>query len=130
MNRRAPRCSDRLASASERRFQLAQKNQELESFAAIAAHDLKSPLINIMSVANLFSKTYELQLDSKGSVMLDLIEKSAKRLSLMIDGLLQFSKVDGLSLLIKSKVTLSKTITELETLLGNKNNLKIYFTII
>jgi signal transduction histidine kinase len=107
------------------RFQLAQKNQELESFASIAAHDLKSPLINIMSVANLFSKTYQIQLDSKGIHMLDLIEKSATRLSLMIDGLLQFSKVDGMSLLIKSKVTLSETITELATLLGNKNNLKI-----
>ena len=114
-----------LRLGEELRLQLAQKNQELESFAAIAAHDLKSPLINIMSVANLFSKTYELQLDSKGSVMLDLIEKSAKRLSLMIDGLLQFSKVDGMSLLIKSKVTLSETITELAALIGNNNNLKI-----
>ncbi|MEI6522196.1 MAG: GAF domain-containing sensor histidine kinase [Bacteroidota bacterium] len=109
----------------ELRVQLSQKNQELESFAAIAAHDLKSPLINIMSIINLFSKTYELQLESKGRVMLDLIEKSAKRLSLMIDGLLQFSKIDGISLLKKSNVNLSATITELTALIGNENNLKI-----
>jgi signal transduction histidine kinase len=109
----------------ELRVQLSQKNQELESFAAIAAHDLKSPLINIMSIINLFSKTYELQIEAKGRVMLDLIEKSAKRLSLMIDGLLQFSKIDGISLLKKSKVTLSETITELTALIGNENNLKI-----
>jgi len=109
----------------ELRVQLSQKNQELESFAAIAAHDLKSPLINIMSIVNLFSKTYELQIEAKGRVMLDLIEKSAKRLSLMIDGLLQFSKIDGISLLKKSKVTLSETITELTALIGNENNLKI-----
>jgi signal transduction histidine kinase len=108
----------------ELRVQLSQKNQELESFAAIAAHDLKSPLINIMSIINLFSKTYELQIEAKGRVMLDLIEKSAKRLSLMIDGLLQFSKIDGISLLKKSKVTLSETITELTALIGNENTLK------
>jgi signal transduction histidine kinase len=109
----------------ELRVQLSQKNQELESFASIAAHDLKSPLINIMSIINLFSKTYELQIEAKGRVMLDLIEKSAKRLSLMIDGLLQFSKIDGISLLKKSKVTLSETITELTALIGNENTLKI-----
>jgi signal transduction histidine kinase len=114
-----------LRLGEELRLQLAQKNQELESFAAIAAHDLKSPLINIMSVANLFSKTYELQLDSKGSIMLDLIEKSAKRLSLMIDGLLQFSKIDDLSLLTKTKVNLVKLVKDLTKLIGNKDNLKI-----
>ena len=107
------------------RFQLSQKNQELENFASIAAHDLKSPLINIMSIANLFSKTYAPQIDPKGSYMLDLIEKSGKRLALMIDGLLQFSKIDGVSLLKKSKVTLSNTITELSALIGNNNNLTI-----
>jgi signal transduction histidine kinase len=78
-----------------------------------------------MNIINLFSKTYELQIEAKGRVMLDLIEKSAKRLSLMIDGLLQFSKIDGISLLKKSKVTLSETITELTELIGNENNLKI-----
>jgi len=109
----------------ELRVQLSQKNQELESFAAIAAHDLKSPLINIMSIVNLFSKTYELQIEAKGTIMLDLIEKSARRLSLMIDGLLQFSKIDGISLLKKSNVNLSETITELTALIGNENNIKI-----
>jgi len=114
-----------LRMEKELRVQLSEKNRELESFAAIAAHDLKSPLINIMSIINLFSKTYELQIEAKGRVMLDLIEKSAKRLSLMIDGLLQFSKIDGISLLKKSNVNLSETITELTALIGNENNLKI-----
>jgi signal transduction histidine kinase len=114
-----------LRMEKELRVQLSHKNQELESFAAIAAHDLKSPLINIMSIINLFSKTYELQIEAKGRVMLDLIEKSTKRLSLMIDGLLQFSKIDGISLLKKSNVNLSETITELTELIGNENNLKI-----
>ena len=40
----------------ELRIQLVQKNRELERFASIAAHDLKSPLANIMSAANLFSE--------------------------------------------------------------------------
>jgi len=74
----------------ELRVRLLQKNHELESFASIAAHDLKSPLANIMSAATIFSETYASQLDSQGKLLIDSIEKSGERLILLIDGLLKF----------------------------------------
>ena len=114
-----------LRTEEELTLQLSQKNEELESFASIAAHDLKSPLINIMSIANLFSKIYESKIDPQGSYMLDLIEKSGKRLALMIDGLLQFSKIDSISLLTKTKINLNETLAELSALIGNIDNIKI-----
>ena len=45
---------------------LGEKNQELERFAFIAAHDLKSPLIGISSVVQIFSEAYSTILDDEG----------------------------------------------------------------
>jgi signal transduction histidine kinase len=109
----------------ELRLQLSQKNQELETFASIAAHDLKSPLTNIMSAANIFSQIYSSQIDHQGNLIIDSIEQSGQRLRLLIDGLLQFSKIDDLSLLTKFEVNLNKIITDLATLIGTKENLRI-----
>jgi len=109
----------------ELRVQLLQKNQDLEKFATIAAHDLKSPLTNILSAANLFSELYASQLDTDGNHIIDSIAMSGQRLKLLIDGLLEFSKIDDISQLKKSTVDLSKTTTELSTLISNKNNLHI-----
>jgi signal transduction histidine kinase len=105
--------------------ELLQKNHELERFASIAAHDLKSPLANIISAANLFSEMYASQIDAEGRLIIDLIEKSGQRLKSLIDGLLQFSQIDDLRLLTNSKVDLIKLVKDLTELIGNKDNLKI-----
>lgn len=105
--------------------QLSQKNDELDRFASIAAHDLKSPLTNIISAANLFAKIYASQIDAEGRLIIDLIEKSGQRLKSLIDGLLQFSKIDNLNLLTNSKVDLIKLVKDLHKLIGNNDNLKI-----
>ena len=109
----------------ELRIQLVQKNRELERFASIAAHDLKSPLANIMSAANLFSEIYASQIDTQGNLLIDSIEKSGQRLKLLVDGLLEFTKIDDLSLVTKTKVNLIKLTKDLTKLIGNKDNIKI-----
>ncbi len=114
-----------LRKQEELSVQLLQKNLELDSFASIAAHDLKSPLANIIGSANLFSEIYAKQIDEEGRVIIDIIEKSGQHLKSLIDGLLQFSKIDDLSLLTKTKVNLVKLVKDLTKLIGNKDNLKI-----
>ncbi len=109
----------------ELRIQLVQKNRELERFASIAAHDLKSPLANIMSAANLFTEIYASQIDTQGNLLIDSIEKSGQRLKMLVDGLLEFSKIDDLSIVTKSKVNLIKLTKDLTKLIGNKDNIKI-----
>jgi signal transduction histidine kinase len=109
----------------ELRIQLVQKNRELDRFASIAAHDLKSPLANIMSAANLFSEIYASQIDTQGNLLIDSIEKSGQRLKMLVDGLLEFTKIDDLSLVTKTKVNLIKLTKDLTKLIGNKDNIKI-----
>ncbi len=109
----------------ELRLQLFQKNQELESFASIAAHDLKSPLTNIMGAANVFSQIYSKHIDDKGKQLISSIEKSGKQLRSLIDGLLEFSKIDDVNLLSKSKLNLKEKITDHRMLIGNSDNVKI-----
>jgi signal transduction histidine kinase len=105
--------------------QLSQKNDELERFAHIAAHDLKSPLTNIETAANLFSEMYASQIDAEGKIIINIIEKAGQRLKSLIDGLLQFSKIDDASLLTISKIDLNKLVKDLANLIGNNDNLKI-----
>jgi signal transduction histidine kinase len=104
---------------------LLKKNLELERFASIAAHDLKSPLANIISATNLLSEIYASQIDAEGRLIIDSIEKSGQRLKSLIDGLLQFSQIDDLRLFTKSKIDLIKLVRDLTELIGNKDNLKI-----
>lgn len=71
---------------------LEEKNQVLEQFAIIAAHDLKSPLIGISGMATCFSQMYASKIDQDGREMLDLIVSSSDKLRRLIDGLLAYSR--------------------------------------
>lgn len=85
---------------------LEEKNLELERFAAIAAHDLKSPLIGISNMIELFSENYDSIIDLKGKKMLNIIESSSNKLRSLIDGLLEYSKSESVLKEKKTKIDL------------------------
>jgi two-component system, sensor histidine kinase and response regulator len=70
-------------------------NQELERFSYVAAHDLKSPLGNIISLCNGFKTVYGARLDQEGREVLDYIHLSAIRLCDLIAGILSYHKSDN-----------------------------------
>ena len=104
---------------------LEEKNQELERFAYIAAHDLKSPLINISSLAELLRDEYKLNLDSEGLKMLELIMSSADSLKGLVDGLLSYSRSARFLKDDKSIINLETLKAEVVQLFNSDHSIKM-----
>ncbi|MFA9189088.1 hybrid sensor histidine kinase/response regulator [Flavobacterium sp. FBOR7N2.3] len=71
---------------------LVAKNGELEQFANIIAHDLKSPLNNITSLIEFIEEEHLLEVNEEATEMFDMVKTSAKSMSKLIDDLLHYSK--------------------------------------
>lgn len=70
-----------------------EKEQELESFASIVAHDLQAPLCAIKANLDLISDFYSESLDDNGRKFVDAAVRMSTRMSEMIEGLLVYSRV-------------------------------------
>jgi signal transduction histidine kinase len=71
---------------------LAQKNEELEQFAHIIAHDLKTPLGNIQTLINLIEEDHVLDMNGEVADLFDMVKTSSKNMSKLIEDLLYYSK--------------------------------------
>lgn len=74
-------------------IKLEQTNRNLSDFANIVSHDLKAPLGNISSFANLLEMK-DAQLDNEGKEFVHFIKSSSERALRLIDGLLNYSSID------------------------------------
>jgi len=70
---------------------LVRSNQELEQYAYVASHDLQEPLRKIRIYADLLSKKDDLNIEHKRLV--DKINQSSERMSMLIKDLLEFSRL-------------------------------------
>lgn len=74
-------------------LELKKSNQELRSFAHVIAHDLKSPLRGIGSLASRLIRKYDEKLDNEGKEQLRLLIIRVKRMGEFIDGILRYSEI-------------------------------------
>lgn len=77
---------------AERTIQLEAANQELEAFAYSISHDLRAPLRHIGGFLELFRISTETTLDEQSLHYLATISDATRRMGLMIDALLSFSR--------------------------------------
>jgi signal transduction histidine kinase len=77
----------------QRTQELQSKNRELQQFAYIASHDLQEPLRTTTGFVHLFRKQYYGQIDETADKYLDYIVQSSERMKMLINDLLDYSKL-------------------------------------
>ncbi|GMU25013.1 MAG: hypothetical protein AMXMBFR13_50840 [Phycisphaerae bacterium] len=72
--------------------ELARSNAELDQFASVISHDLRSPLMSLNGFLELLHRRHGERLEQDARELLDYARESASRMGSLITGLLEYSR--------------------------------------
>jgi signal transduction histidine kinase len=108
---------------------LEEKNRELEQFAFIAAHDLKSPLNGISSLTDVLIESHSDMFQQDGIRMLNAIRGSSQQLSSLITGLLDYYRLDSANQEMASLIKREELTLQVMNLFGGDSSVEFQFAI-
>lgn len=113
----------------ERTNELVQANRELEAFSYSVAHDLRGPLQHITNLGFVLQQSGELPRDGDGGQVLEKLMEATRRMSSLIDDLLNLSRATSTPLRCVP-VDLTKIAESVfETLLSGKGDREVEITV-
>lgn len=83
------------ANTKEALRQVQISNYDLEQFAAVTAHDLKSPLATVTSYLDLLSDELGEQVDEEGRGYINTMSKTLMRMRNLVDRILDYARISG-----------------------------------
>ena len=86
---------------SEHIAELERTNTELDAFTRSASHDLRTPLIAVVGLAELLNLSYGEQMPAKAREWLAEIERSGRQMNRLIDDLLRLSRLGRQALVLE-----------------------------
>jgi PAS domain S-box-containing protein len=95
-------------------LQLELTNKELESFSYSISHDLRAPLRALSGYSKMIEKDYLPVLDEEAKRLLGNIQANAKKMGMLIDDLLAFSRL-GRKEVQKSEIDIEKMVESVLT---------------
>jgi light-regulated signal transduction histidine kinase (bacteriophytochrome) len=98
-------------AVSSMNFELRRSNEDLDSFAYIASHDLKEPLRGIHNYANFLMEDYADILNDEGVAKLETLVRLTQRMEDLISSLLHFSRL-GRAELNRQPVNLNEVVEQ------------------
>jgi PAS domain S-box-containing protein len=105
-----------------------QRTEEMEAFSYSISHDLRAPLRAVNGYAKILEEDYANVFDSEGKRLLTIVQNNAKKMGMLIDALLTFSRL-GRKEINKSVVNMTtlaeNAVGELKTSMQFKAIIKI-----
>lgn len=109
---------DKLVTSLER------QNQELNDYAHMVSHDLKSPLQSLDALTTWIMQDYSSKLGEGGTEIINLIRENVEKMDTLIQGILEYSTI-GKNNKILYRVNLNQLIEEIILTQENPNDVKI-----
>ena len=116
--------SARSKQLSEINQQLESKREELERFAFITAHDLKSPILSILGFSHLLDKEVSVLSNPRLKEYIEFIISSGQQMKNLIQGVLEFAKLNRSNINEEQEnIDLSSMVVEIKENLISESNI-------